>query len=430
MIMKKALFIISLRYPLINAINIKMHELQDKPADIILDDTIRTDSHQLADNLRKAQIFDKVFFTNPSGYKGLKIFFQNFNINNSFLKACHGSYKNLKLKYLYKTNPLAYLNNLVISGGKIDLSLYDDVYICSQTKISWICLNHLSNNNQISNINLIEEGLSIYTKNDIIHQYSSKYFNQKTIIHLYEPDLIGYNIQLKNISFKKIKKISFNDTILINKVNNIFGYNFNYNFDDKIIFFEQVFEPMPDYYNNKFLRFILYNSYKKHLKEHYFFLDKINIINSLVSVLMNNKLINKFHIKLHPRTKKGITNNLLSYIIGDQSNSHTIPWEVYCMNQKFKNNLWITILSSSVLNRVLCFEEINNIKFIFLYKCTEHFNIKLPAFEKFCINFSNKYNCSIIIPNNLVELEKQILQITSQTGGLTKGYKPMLPASI
>ena len=39
MIMKKALFIISLRYPLINAINIKMHELQDKPADIILDDT-------------------------------------------------------------------------------------------------------------------------------------------------------------------------------------------------------------------------------------------------------------------------------------------------------------------------------------------------------------------------------------------------------
>ena len=125
MIMKKALFIISLRYPLINAINIKMHELQDKPADIILDDTIRTDSHQLADNLRKAQIFDKVFFTNPSGYKGLKNFFQNFNINNSFLKACHGSYKNLKLKYLYKTNPLAYLNNLVISGGKIDLTLYD-----------------------------------------------------------------------------------------------------------------------------------------------------------------------------------------------------------------------------------------------------------------------------------------------------------------
>ena len=47
-------------------------------------------------------------------------------------------------------------------------------------------------------------------KNDIIHQYSSKYFNQKTIIHLYEPDLIGYNIQLKNISFKKIiEKISF-----------------------------------------------------------------------------------------------------------------------------------------------------------------------------------------------------------------------------
>lgn len=60
--MKKTLFIISLRYPLINAINIKLNELHDKQADIILDDTIRNDSYQLAENLRKSQIFDNVFF--------------------------------------------------------------------------------------------------------------------------------------------------------------------------------------------------------------------------------------------------------------------------------------------------------------------------------------------------------------------------------
>ena len=59
--MKKTLFIISLRYPLINAINIKLNELHDKQADIILDDTIRNDSYQLAENLRKSQIFDNVF---------------------------------------------------------------------------------------------------------------------------------------------------------------------------------------------------------------------------------------------------------------------------------------------------------------------------------------------------------------------------------
>ena len=53
--MKKTLFIISLRYPLINAINIKLNELHDKQADIILDDTIRNDSYQLAENLRKSQ---------------------------------------------------------------------------------------------------------------------------------------------------------------------------------------------------------------------------------------------------------------------------------------------------------------------------------------------------------------------------------------
>lgn len=410
--MKKALFIISLRYPLINAINIKMHELQDKPADIILDDTIRNDSYQLAENLRKSQIFDNVFFTNPAGYDGLKNFFQNFNIHNSFIKACYGSYLNLKLKYLYKFNQQKYLDSVVISGGHIDLSLYDDIYVCSQSEISWLCLNYLTQNDAIKNINLIEEGLSLYTKNDIIYKYSYLYPKQKTIVHLYDPDLIGYIITQKNVYFKNIPKIYFEDTIFIHKINIVFDCNFknDNDFDDKIIFFEQVFEPLPFYFENKFFRLILHNSYKKHLKEHYFFLDKINSINTLISFFSFNRLINKFCIKLHPRTKKGITSHLVPYIIGDPNNDHTIPWEVYCMNQSFKNNFWITIHSSSVLNRALCFAELNNIKFIFLYKCTKHFNIELPTFEKFCTNFSKKYNCPIILPNTFNELRNIFLK--------------------
>ena len=405
--MKKALFIISLRYPLINAINIKINELTDKHADIILDDTIRDDSYQLAENLRKSQIFDNVFFTNPSGYKGLKIFFQNFNINNSFLKACHGSYKNLKLKYLYKTNPLAYLNNVVISGGMIDLSIYDDVYICSQTEISWICLNYLAKNNYIENINLIEEGLSIYLKNDIINKYGSLYPNQKIISYLYEPDLLTYENFSENISLKKIPKLSIKNYLLITKLNQIFSYTNVNDLNNKIIFFEQVFEPMPNYLNNIFLKLILFNTYKKHLKKNNLFLGQLNIINNLMINLKKHRLLNHFYIKLHPRTQYHIE-NLNSFIIGDKSNKISIPWEIYCLNQQFENNLWITMYSSSVLNKAICFQEIGNIKFVFLYKCNTFFHNEARNLEIFYTKFSKKYCNHIIIPNNIDELNEEI----------------------
>ena len=409
--MKKTLFIISLRYPLINAINIKLNELHDKASDIILDDTIRNDSYQLAENLRNSQIFDNVFFTNPDGYNGLKKFFQNFNINNSFIKACYGSYKNLKLKDLYKTNQKTYLNNVVISGGKIDLSLYDNVYICSQTKISWICLNHLIDNNQISNINLIEEGVRDYYSNKVICNYNALYPNKKIIVHLYEPDLVIYNKIHDNIILTNISKISTKNTYFINKINQVFNYNSTCNFDNKIIFFEQVSEPMPNYLNNKILKILFYNAYNKHLKEHHYYLDKLNILNNLISILMKFNIINNFIIKLHPRTKKGISSNYSQFILGDKKNNHTIPWEVYCMNQKFKNNLWITINSSSVLNKILCFQEKSNIKFIFLYKCSKYHFIKTSNLEKFYKNFSKKYNEYMIIPKNFSELESSFKNI-------------------
>lgn len=404
--MKKTLFIISLRYPLINAINIKLNELHDKQADIILDDTIRNDSYQLAENLRKSQIFDNVFFTNPDGYNGLKKFFQNFNITNSFIKACYGSYKNLKLRYLFKTNPEAYLNNIVISGGTIDLSLYDDIYVCSQTRVSKICLKHLTNINHISKINLIEEGINTYYNYKEIYYYSTMYSNQKIIIHLYEPNLVGYNMNLKNVSFSSIKKFSYNNSIFRNKLNKIFDYNCKQNFNDKIIFFEQVSEPMPNYLSNKIFKFILFNAHKKHLKEHNLFLDKITVITNLISFLKSYNLLNAFYIKLHPRTKKGITPNMLPYIIGDINNYHSIPWEIYCLNQSFDNNLWITINSSSVLNKMLCFEKNNNVKFIFLYKCTKYFGKKNKELEQFYDNFIKKYHDCILIPNTLTDIVK------------------------
>ena len=254
----------------------------------------------------------------------------------------------------------------------------------------------------ISNINLIEEGVRDYYSNKVICNYNALYPNKKIIVHLYEPDLVIYNKIHDNIILTNISKISTKNTYFINKINQVFNYNSTCNFDNKIIFFEQVSEPMPNYLNNKIAKFLLFNAYRKHLKENALFLEKNNIINNLIKFLRNKNLINNFFIKLHPRTQKGIPENCKKYILGDKNNHFPVPWEVYCLNQNFKNNLWITINSSSLLNRLLCFNEINNIKFIILQNCAKNsFDNNL---SNFFINVDKKYNNFIIIPNNFEEL--------------------------
>ena len=59
-------------------------------------------------------------------------------------------------------------------------------------------------------------------KNDIINKYSLLYPNQKIISCLYEPDLLTYENNSKNIKLKKIPKLSINNNLLITKLNKIF----------------------------------------------------------------------------------------------------------------------------------------------------------------------------------------------------------------
>lgn len=363
--MKKTLFIISLRYPLINALNIKTHELKEKKADIIIDDTIRPDTEELIYALRESNIFEKVFFVNPDGYDGLKKFFKNKFRGIGLKKSVCGTYKNMKLCFENKFQKKKFLKNSIISGGDIDLNAYDEVYICSGSKVARICLEYLTK--KIINIHLIEEGIRDYYTDVAIMNYKKIYSKQNIIIHLYEPELTVYDKNIKNVKFKKIPKISYDDCAFKTIVNNIFNYDDSTNLDDKIIFFEQVAEPMPKYLKQIgfFKKIFLRNAIKNHKKEHDEYLNKVSIVNTIIKILIKEKLLDKFTIKLHPRTKRGISLEWREFIMGDKDNSHTIPWEVYCMNQNFKNNLWLTINSSSLLNKILVFDKTGEIKLIF-----------------------------------------------------------------
>lgn len=400
---KKALFIISLRYPLFNAINIKLQELTNKEADIIIDDTIRPDSQELIDSLISSKIFENVYFMNPDGYVGLKKYIKKQCDSISIKEAFVNSLKNIKLEIDFKYNKLDYLKKTIVDEKQINLESYDEVYVCSQTNISWICIDYLNRNKKISSIHMIEEGVRDYYTDEAIRKYSELYRNLVIYIHLYEPELIGYSLTLPNVKLKSIPKISLHNEMLKRKVNNVFGYKEGVNFDNKIIFFEQVAEPMPEYLKKmSFLKSILLrNALKKHERENYEYEDKIMIVDKVLDYMQENNMLDRFIIKLHPRTKRGYIHKWKEFIVGDKDNGHTIPWEVYCLNQEFNNNVWLTINSSSIINRSLCIEDDDRVRYVLFNDCINHKTQTNTMLTNYYNQFSKKFQNKLIIPKKI-----------------------------
>ena len=407
--MKKALFIISLKYPLFNAINIKMNELKDKHADLILDNN-HEEFFEIADRIRKTGIFENVYVVNVAGHSGLKKYFKRESGNN-FIESLVGSLKNLELKIYNKINKDYFLEKSVLCGGKIDLTEYDSVYICSETSISWYCLDTLAKNASIQKINLIEEGARDYCDPSVILQYSQRYPSKDIMVNLYDSSFVGYSVIVDNVHFSSIKKIEKSNIVLKNYINYIFGYkdDSEHTYNNRVIFFEQVAEPMPRYLLNAgfFKRFILKNAFKKHMKEHFYFTEKCKVVDSIIG-LVEKHIIENLFIKLHPRTKFGVSDKWKPYIENKFDNNQSIPWEVYCLNANFKNNIWITISSSAVFSSLLCFNEENNIKYFLLYKCSDFYDTATPMTDKFYRTVQEKYKDDIFIPSSVDEFLNDI----------------------
>ena len=191
--------------------------------------------------------------------------------------------------------------------------------------------------------------------------------------------------------------------MLKRKINNVFGYKEEANFDNKIIFFEQVAEPMPEYLKKmSFLKsMLLRNAIKKHERENYEYEDKIMIVDKVLDYMQENNMLDRFIIKLHPRTKRGYINKWKEFIVGDKDNGHTIPWEVYCLNQEFNNNVWLTINSSSVLNRSLCIEDDDRVRYVLFNDCINHKAQTNTMLLNYYNKFSEKFQNKVIIPKKI-----------------------------
>ena len=407
--MKKSLFIISLKYPLLNSINIKLNNLCQKKADIIIGCN-GDDYASIYDRIKGLNIFDKVYLVRITEHDGIKRYFQNLGKNKiSLKKALRGTFKNILDQYFLRNKPIDFLQESVIKGENIILDDYDDIYINSPNEIIWVVLDYLVSHRTISCVNIIEGGANDYCKTDGFDVIRERYGEKLGVnVYLYDPDVVIVDKNIDNVSFKRMPLISASSLEFKRMINKIFDYDCEKeSLSSKCIFFDQLSEPMPEYlFNaNELIKFILQNSYKKHLKDHNNYIEKNKAIFKALDIISKSHGDNSFLVKLHPRTKNGISPELSKYCIGGIKNADNIPWEVYCTNIKFQNSIWMGIHSSAILNRLLCFEQQDKIKYIMLYKCIKYKNVDEDKLDLFYHKVQRKYVGKVFIPNSWKEFE-------------------------
>lgn len=362
----KSLYITSLKVPLLNALNIKINMKKEESADLLLENDL-PDIEEIAKRIEKLAIFENVYIFENKPVDGIKKYIKNQT--NKPVQVCLQNTMNelvynirakwsKKYRFIYK----------ILNGKKVNLELYDNIYVCSFSDFVFNSIDIMYSKN-LKRINIIEGSIRAYFFNTA-ELFMNKYPNVDLGFYLYEKKYKVWNS--KNIDIYNIKKLDKSNIEFVNLVNYIFNVPQELkDISNKIIFFDQVSEPMPDYLKNanKILKIILYNAYNKHSIENKFYNTKVEIVNDLWEIFQQygyNK--NDIVIKLHPRTQKGIPEVYKNFkFIGDIDNKDNIPWEIYLLNNKVNNSILITMFSTAVVSELYNFSDINNNKFVLLY---------------------------------------------------------------
>lgn len=252
-----------------------------------------------------------------------------------------------------------------------------------------LCLDFFIENNQVSEINVIEEGINSYCNANQTLQICDRYPGINVKLWLYDKRLMMFSDS--RLELMDLPKLSCRNEQLKLILNTIFDYNDlgQKNFANCIIYFEQVAEPLPSYLKNagKIKRILLFNAIKKHAKEEHLYQEKCKIMEYIVKNVLGQHPDMKFLIKLHPRTIVGFPNKFRKFVWETNGN---IPWEIYILNNSFENNFWVTTASGAVTNVLYCFEEKFNLKIGLTYKLDseyeKYFNKNLDGFYQKLVN--------------------------------------------
>jgi energy-converting hydrogenase A subunit M len=367
--MMKHLFICFTPLQLINAINIKISQLQDDEVTLYILDY----SHNHQEMYEKA-IASKLF-VRVQLVKTL-----------AFIK--HWSYRFKVTRYLVKG--IQYWNHDYFSSKLVDdVEVYDKLWISYIVHASWLLF--LTNKAKNKNIELIflEDGIGSYRlltmqlnrwEVRLLHLMGYKtYLEEMKELYVYEPDLV-LNTLCPDVEIFKLPKI--NKPKVKNVINSI------------CLKSDQLFEPAIC----RYLFFEAPYQSQKVIKQQ----------TSLIDIFAK-KLKKDFCIKLHPRSEWD-SDKYKAYVLDID-----LPVELLCLNRDLSDNVLISVLSTACITPKLMFDQ--EPVLIFLYKLVDIYSIGHmdEMYIQFIERFARTYRDpeKVFIPDSVKELKNLIDQLGS-----------------
>lgn len=405
----KNLYLCLTDFQILNALNLQLSKFKNKKADLFFI-TNKEGNEQLAERLAGTGIFEKIYLFNNSRIQGLHQYVRSTvegKTNKGFAAALVTSVNEAVYKLRSKFSGEAYrINAKIVLGGKMDFAAYDEVFCLVKRSLVVDCVTQiLKETGGKCKINLLDEGTSTYWRSILKTNFPV------SDIYLYAPELANYYTEGWKDRIYKIPQIDYSDEKFRAVINKVFDFkdDGNYPYDDKgslllkdkIIFFDQNWDPMPEYFKhlNKFMMLLLHNPYKKHKKESAFYERKMQMFR----ITADNSDGNDVMVKLHPRSP-------LSFVADYKKSKCTmapnlkIPWEVFMDNCRFNNNIWVTLSSTALCTYKMIFADSReDIPMIFLYKIVYDGNKSYQEDDQFFRSFQKKYPQSVFIPETIEE---------------------------
>lgn len=405
----KNLYLCLTDFQILNALNLQLSKFKNKKADLFFI-TNKEGNEQLAERLASTGIFEKIYLFNNSRIQGLHQYVRSTvegKTNKGFVAALVTSVNEAVYKLRSKFSGEAYrINAKIVLGGKMDFAAYDEVFCLDKRSLVVDCVTQiLKETGGKCKINLLDEGTSTYWRSILKTNFPI------SDIYLYAPELANYYAEGWQERIYKIPQIDYGDGKFRSVINKVFDFkdDGNYPYDDKgslllkdkIIFFDQNWDPMPEYFKhlNKFMMLLLHNPYKKHKKESAFYERKIQMFR----ITADNSGGNDVIVKLHPRSP-------LSFVADYNKSKCTmapnlkIPWEVFMDNCRFNNNIWVTVSSTALCTYKMIFADSReDIPMIFLYKIVYDGNKSYQEDDQFFKSFQQKHPQSVFIPETTEE---------------------------
>lgn len=425
----KNLYLCLTDFQILNALNLQLSKFKNKKADLFFI-TNKEGNEQLAERLAATGIFEKIYLFNNSRIQGLHQYVRSTvegKTNKGFAAALVTSVNEAVYKLRSKFSGEAYrINAKIVLGGEMDFAAYDEVFCLDKRSLVVECVTQiLKETGGKCKINLLDEGTSTYWRSILKTNFPVN------DIYLYAPELANYYSEGWQDRIYKIPQIDYSDENFRSVINKVFDFkdDGNYPYDDKgslllkdkIIFFDQNWDPMPEYFKhlNKFMMLLLHNPYKKHKKESSFYERKMQMFR----ITADNSDGNDVIVKLHPRSP-------LSFVADYQKSKCTmapnlkIPWEVFMDNCRFNNNIWVTVSSTALCTYKMIFADSReDIPMIFLYKIVYDGNKSYQEDDQFFRSFQKKYSQSVFIPETIEEFTRIYKKLITKMDNKRKDNK-------